>query len=460
MKRQDLLDGAKQLQSLADATKDRNRVIGSPGHTATVEYIQSELRKAGDYYDVYLQPFESNHTYNFAKVSIDNKPVDSISVVYSPDGDIKNLELVAVNNIGCNQTDYPASVEGKIAFIQRGDCSYASKVARAGAAKAAAVIIYNHAPDIAPPTLAVFAMPQGPYVPVADFSQELGESLAARLKAGEKITADMRLTSDVQKFTTHNVIAETRGGSKDQVIFLGAHSDSVAAGPGINDNGSGSIALLTIAKSLAKYSVNVAVRFAWWTAEEEGLWGSTYYVEHLNKQQKDQIRLYLNFDMIASPNYVFGVHDGDGSEFHYNAPPGSAQAEAMFSDYFKNIAKRPFTEVEFDFRSDYGPFLDAGIAAGGLDTGAEKIKTEEEAKLFGGKAGVAYDANYHSAKDSVDNLNMDAFEINTKAIAHAVATYATSLDSLGPRGKITDSRMDAAKKDTNNWSSTGPLSLI
>ncbi|CDW99664.1 hypothetical protein, partial [Sporisorium scitamineum] len=114
-------------------------------------------------------------------------------------------------------------------------------------------------------------------------------------------------------------------------------------------------------------SVNNAVRFAWWSAEEYGLLGAEHYVTNLDQAGKDQIRLYLNFDMIASPNYVLSVHDGDGSTFNLTGPAGSAQAEAMFFDYFKNIAKKPLIEGPFDGRSDYGPFLDAGIAAGGLD---------------------------------------------------------------------------------------------
>ncbi len=228
--------------------------------------------------------------------------------------------------------------------------------------------------------------------------------------------------------------------------MVGAHSDSVVAGPGINDNGSGSVALLTIAKQLTKYSTPNAVRFAWWSAEEYGLLGAEHYVGELTQEQKDQIRLYLNFDMIASPNYVLSVHDGDGSTFNLTGPAGSAEAEKMFFDYFRDVAKKPLIEGPFDGRSDYGPFLDAGIAAGGLDTGAEGLKTEEEARMFGGTAGIAYDPNYHQAGDTIDNLAMEAFEVNAKAIAHAVATYATSFDSLGKRDVTRPEKRAVAKK--------------
>lgn len=242
----------------------------------------------------------------------------------------------------------------------------------------------------------------------------------------------MDVNSILENRTTINVIAQTKNGDPNNVIMVGAHADSVDAGPGINDNGSGSIGILEVALNLAKYRTNNAVRFAWWSAEEFGLLGSEYYVRTLPKEEQDKIRLYLNFDMIASPNYFYGIYDGDGSGFNISGPPGSAEAEKLFEDYFKEkyIPSQP---TEFSGRSDYGPFLEVGIAAGGLFTGAEVIKTPEEAIKYGGEAGVAYDVNYHKAGDNVANLNLDAFLVNSKAIAHAVATYATSFASLPPK---------------------------
>ncbi|KAL8869982.1 MAG: hypothetical protein Q9198_007744, partial [Flavoplaca austrocitrina] len=204
-------------------------------------------------------------------------------------------------------------------------------------------------------------------------------------------------------------------------------------GPGINDNGSGTIGILEVAIQLAKYSVNNAIRFVWVSAEEFGLLGSTYYVAQLSDAEKAKIRLNLNFDMIASPNYKYGIYDGDGSTFGVAGAPGSAQAEKLFQDYFTNDAGLKYVANEFDGRSDYAAFQDAGIPAGGLFTGAEDIKTPEEVALFGGQAGVAYDKNYHQAGDNVGNLNMDAFIQNDKAIAHAVATYGRSFESIPPR---------------------------
>jgi carboxypeptidase Q len=203
---------------------------------------------------------------------------------------------------------------------------------------------------------------------------------------------------------------------------------NTSTGPGINDNGSGTIGVLEVAVNLARFQVKNAVRFGWWSGEEFGLLGSEYYVSTLSPEERQKIKLYLNFDMIASPNYKYGIYDGDGSNFNVSGPPGSAQTEKLFQDYFRDVAKLNFTASAFDGRSDYGPFLDAKIACGGLDTGAEGIKTPEEVAMFGGTAGIAYDSNYHQAGDNVTNLALKPFLENTKAIAHAVGTYANAFN--------------------------------
>jgi carboxypeptidase Q len=135
--------------------------------------------------------------------------------------------------------------------------------------------------------------------------------------------------------------------------------------------------------------------------------------------------------MLASPNYVYAIYDGDGSAFNISGPPGSAPAEKLFEDYFRNEVGLNYIPTAFDSRSDYAAFAAAGVPVGGLFTGAEGVKTAEEQVLFGGKAGVAYDINYHGAGDNVANVNVGAWIQNTKAIAHAVATYGISFESLG-----------------------------
>lgn len=251
----------------------------------------------------------------------------------------------------------------------------------------------------------------------------------------------------------YNVIAETKTGDHNNVLMLGAHTDSVEAGPGINDNGSGSIGILEVALQLTKFSVNNAVRFGWWSGEEEGLLGATYYVSQLTEAENQKIRLYINFDMIASPNFVYQIYDGDGSSFNITGAPGSAEVEHLWEEYFPRDAQLPFDSTAFDGRSDYGPFLDAGIPAGGLTSGADEVKSEEQAAIFGGTAGIILDPNYHTAQDTLRNLNVGAWIQITKAIAHAVATYARSWEGFPARL--------LAKRSVSNYAPkrAGPLYL-
>lgn len=133
--------------------------------------------------------------------------------------------------------------------------------------------------------------------------------------------------------------------------------------------------------------------------------------------------------MLASPNYKIGVYDGDGSTFGTTGPDGSAQVQKLWHDYFAAEGLNS-TASEFDGRSDYRAFLRSGIPCGGLDTGAEKNKSVAQVSMFGGRAGVAYDKNYHGPGDNLANLNKEAFLIMTRAIAHAVGTYGRSFEGF------------------------------
>lgn len=206
----------------------------------------------------------------------------------------------------------------------------------------------------------------------------------------------------------------------------------VKKGPGINDDGSGTVALLNIAKALTKFRLKNAVRFGFWTAEEFGLLGSTFYVESLPAEELAKIRLYLNFDMIASNNYANLIYDGDGDAFNQTGPAGSAEIEALFEGYFDRLGEAHFPTA-FDGRSDYLAFIDAGIPAGGIFSGADGIKTEEEVALFGGTAGIPYDPFYHQPNDTLANMNLEAYERNAKGAAFAIGTYAASVASLPPK---------------------------
>jgi Zn-dependent M28 family amino/carboxypeptidase len=451
---EDLLAGTQQLQDFADANGGE-RTFGSAAHNATVDYIYETLT-ALDYFDVVKQPFTELYSAGTAELTAAGTEYEAGVMTYSPAGVIQAVPLVAVANLGCVAEDYPAEVAGAVALISRGECPFAAKATNANTAGAAAALVYNNVPGDLAGTLGGV----GDYVPIVGISQEDGATLLDAIAAGE-VVIDLRVAATTENRTNYNVIAETRGGDKNNVLVLGGHTDSVAAGPGINDNGSGSIGVLNVAVALSNFAVNNAVRFAFWGAEEFGLLGSYFYINSINQTEEEivKIRAYLNFDMIASPNYVLGIYDGDGSSFNLSGPTGSDVLEEDFESFFTS-QDEPFVASAYTGRSDYAAFIENGIPSGGLFTGAEVLKTEEEAALFGGEAGAPYDANYHRAGDTIDNLNHDAFLINSLAIANSVAKYAISFDSLPPVNPLqrrwAADRARMFKRVTHNHANSGP----
>ncbi|TFK19469.1 Zn-dependent exopeptidase [Coprinopsis marcescibilis] len=421
-----LFNHAQQFAKFAEASGG-TRAFGSPGHNATVAYIKRQLDRTG-YYDTELQTFPYLFSEGSATFAVEGRDIPTAWFTYGPAGDVEK-PIVLVNNLGCTPEDFPPEVAGNIALISRGTCEFGLKTALAGAAGAAGAIIYNNAPGaVGGGTLGAVSRPDGPYVPVSSVTGEEGATLRAAVAAGEVI-GKLHVDAVTEDRYSSNLFATTKHGDKDNIIFAGGHSDSVPAGPGINDDGSGTMSILEIALRLPLFKVNNAVRFGFWTAEEFGLVGSEHYITNLPQSERDKIALYLNFDMVASPNFGYFIYDGDGSAFGLTGPPGSEHIEKTFEDFFKGKRLRS-APTEFSGRSDYGPFLDVGIPAGGLFTGAEGVKTAEEAQWWGGQAGVAYDACYHQACDGVANLHREAWLQNTRAAAHSIATYARSIDGI------------------------------
>ncbi|KAJ0413189.1 hypothetical protein BJY00DRAFT_297262 [Aspergillus carlsbadensis] len=428
----DLLEGAKQLEDFAYAYPERNRVFGSKAHNDTVNWLYRELKRTG-HYDVWKQP--QVHLWSDAQQSLaaNGEDYEATAMTYTPSTEV-TAELAVVDTLGCSAEDFPADVAGKVVLVQRGECTFGEKSVYAAQADAVGTIAYNNVPGSLSGTLGAAQSELGPYSPIVGVSQEVGEALIALAGEGP-VTVDLVIDARMENRTTYNVIAQTKTGDPDNVVSLGGHSDSVNAGPGINDDGSGIISNLIIAKALTRFRTKHAVRFFFWTAEEFGLLGSDYYVSSLTPAELAKIRLYLNFDMIASPNYGILLYDGDGSAFNLTGPPGSDSIEKLFTDYF---ADRGVGSVEtaFDGRSDYEAFILNGVPAGGVFTGAEGLKSEEEAALWGGEAGVSYDVNYHLAGDDFENLNHEAFLLNSRATAFAVATYANDLSSIPERAPV------------------------
>jgi aminopeptidase S len=276
------------------------------------------------------------------------------------------------------------------------------------------------------------AVAAAPDIPVANVKAHLTQlqSIAnanggnrAHGRAGYKASLDYvkakldaaGFTTTIQQFTSsgrtgYNLIADWPGGDTGQVVMAGSHLDSVTAGAGINDNGSGSAAVLetALAVSRAGYHPTKHLRFAWWGAEELGLVGSRYYVNRLSTTDRSRISGYLNFDMIGSPNPGYFVYDDDPA------------IEKTFKTYYAGLGVPTEIETEGDGRSDHAPFKNAGVPVGGLFSGADYVKTAAQAAKWGGTSGLAFDRCYHSSCDTTANINDTALDRNSDAVAYAV----------------------------------------
>ncbi len=179
---------------------------------------------------------------------------------------------------------------------------------------------------------------------------------------------------------------------------------------------------------MAKLRLPNKVRFAWWGAEEASLVGSNYYVAQLTPAQRATIEMYLNFDMIGSPNYGLFILDGSG-DLGTTGPPGSDDIEALFERFYDGRGEISAPRT-FDGRSDYQAFINNNIPAGGLFTGAEQIKTAEQVTWWGGTAGEQFDPCYHAECDTIDNLSPYALHLNSDAVAYAVYLYASGQEVI------------------------------
>jgi Zn-dependent M28 family amino/carboxypeptidase len=423
------------------------RASGTPGYDASLAYVKGKLEATG-YYDVTVQPFTFDSfrelaTPIFQRLSPTPRDYvaneEFITMDYSDTGDVTGT-LVATNDIvippgatastsnsGCEASDFtPASAtEPQVALIQRGTCTFQQKAENAQAAGYDAAVIFNEGQPGRQETLAgTLSADDTSTIPVIGTSFAIGEELYNLRSQG--VTVRVATTTEIRKdVPTANLLAKTKTGRSDRQVVVGAHLDSVPEGPGINDNGSGTAQDLEIALQMAKLGITPTnqLMFAFWGAEESGLIGSQFYVDSLSSRQIKNTAVNLNFDMVGSPNFVRFVYDGDASDTESLASTGSGVVEDVFLDYFasQGLASDP---TAFDGRSDYDAFISVGIPAGGLFTGAEGVKTAEQAAIYGGTAGLAYDPCYHLACDDINNLSTTALDQMSDAAAHATLTFA------------------------------------
>ncbi|MCZ4293328.1 M28 family metallopeptidase [Vibrio sinaloensis] len=499
--RDDVVEHLVELEGRASKTSDGSsvtRAAGTQGYAESLDYIVDTMKEHN--YQVSIQEFDFRAWEELAGTQLSvngarligvreaGEGVDADFAVMSYSGK-SNGTLTAQaafvtpdfrfdspdydDTDGCESSDFVGrDVADKIAIIQRGGCSFSTKVVNAQNAGAKGVIVFNQGNGEGRTSVVngTLGNDSTATIPAFGARYELGKQWYDLSKTTD-VPVSLQLNVQDDVVLTQNIIAETKGGDENQVVMLGAHLDSVPEGPGINDNGSGTAGLLEYAVTLANLNAPVKnkVRFAWWAAEEAGLVGSEYYtndlfaplreqaereiraelglddVSPLTPEQVDlvdaryyelnKVKLYLNFDMIGSPNYIFGVMDGDLSDTKdspdnaytgdFKPPYGTSDIESTFNRFFSSKSHATVPQA-LSKRSDYAGFADWGVAFGGLFTGAENVKSAEEVEQFGGEIDVAYDKCYHQACDDLNNISQTALYVNTQSLAYVTTYYAFS----------------------------------
>ncbi|MDN4519068.1 M20/M25/M40 family metallo-hydrolase [Mycolicibacterium austroafricanum] len=424
-----------KFQEIADAN-DGNRADGSPGYQASVDYVAQLLRDKG--FDVQTPEFQRLSGSEGGKPSLTvagrQFRVDQASLLLTtPPGGLKAITLRPRRPAGCTAADYgDVSVAKAIAVVDDAGCSIVTKQRVAVAEGAVGMLVVSQASPSRPVGAAPTLFSPGYY---HDLTVPVGVIDPAADAALRRTESPVTLVLDNRPVmtTSRNVVAQTRTGDARNVVMVGAHLDSVRSGPGINDNGSGVATVLETAVQLGGEPQTAnAVRFTFWGAEEVSMDGSKTYLRSLSKEQLDDIALYLNFDMVGSPNPGYFTDDGDQSTQTgpvAPVPDGSAGIERTLAARLNTAGVRP-ADMPLTRTTDYGPFLAAGIPVGGLTTGSSQLKTEVQARLWGGQAGVAFDPNYHTPRDDIDNVDRGALAIMASSAAFAIGTYAQSIDGV------------------------------
>jgi Peptidase family M28/PA domain len=394
------------------------RAVGTKGYSDSVSYVTRQLRAVG------YRPRLATFSFDFFRET--KPPVlervapglrryesgrDFLTIRYSGGGDV-TAQVFPVDfagaSSGCEASDFSGFPEGAVALMRRGGCRFSDKAAAAQSAGAAAALIANDGlPGHTAPLMASLYGP-GKRIPSLIVSSEVGDDLAASAQP-RPMLVHIDLSVATTRARAANVIADLPG-RKSGVVLLGGHLDSVANGPGINDNGSGSALVLEVARQAKRLHLRPkhGLRFAFWGGEELGLLGSTSYARSLSESQRRGILDVLNFDMVGSPNYGRIVYTGEGQ------PSGSVGIENAFRAYF--AARRlPVEEASLGGSSDHASFAQAGIPVGGLFTGADEEKAPASAQRFGGTPNSPFDACYHKACDTVANIDFGVLEQMTEA---------------------------------------------
>jgi Zn-dependent M28 family amino/carboxypeptidase len=430
------------------------RASGTPGYDRSADYVAEKLRGAG--YVVRFEEFEFPYFEDRTPpvLAIAEAPEAEASRVRtltnSGSADVTaplravNLDLTetpAASTSGCDAHDFDGFARGAIALVRRGTCTFQVKAENAVAAGAAGVVVMNEGTA---GRIDGFSglLNKTVGVPVVGISYDRGRALERLVQAGT-VTARLAVDAIAGTRSSRNVLTEPDARGSGPLIVVGAHLDSVPEGPGINDNGSGTAAVLETALVLADalHRTPGNVQFAFWGAEERGLVGSRHHVGALSEDERRNIGVYINLDMVASPN---------SARFVQRSPEATSELAADVRQ--KLLGEFMERSVPVEERAggrtgtDDAAFFQKGVPTIGLHTGSGALKSQAQADLFGGAAGKPYDPCYHKACDTTANIDREALDDNTRTLVRVLQALIPATGGAGetksraPEGRVPEPR--------------------
>jgi Zn-dependent M28 family amino/carboxypeptidase len=456
--------------SPADGHPSRNS--GEPGYKASADYVAAKMKAAG--YNVTIQQYPFTYfAFTTAPTWSETSPTAQTFVLAqdwnagqatgTADADLQPAGGIIIpptpttsSTSGCTAADFPSSISGHIALIQRGGCNFGVKVQNAQNAGAVGVVIFNEGnpgrTDVLNGSLIDAAgNPIIPTIPVAFTSFAIGQGLLNEFQAGTPPHLQLSVHALVKpNAPDYNVIAESKGGDPNHVVVVDAHLDAIF-GEGMLDNASGSATILDIAQQMKNVTPRNKLRFIWFGGEELGLLGSSFYVNNLSSTERNKIGYDLDADVTATPNYVVGVLDPAGPDlfggtstatFPNRVYKASGIARDIGVNYFTSIGKNHvfFSPVGTDAIS----FNNVGIPASGVLTGQDCCKSQAEVNLFGGFLGnfegniPGFDGgcvdNPFIWCDNLSNNDKDVLTFMTKGFATTVLGMAFDTKVMSASG--------------------------
>ena len=371
---------SEHLRALRDAAAaEGTRAAGSRGDGATASYIAGRLRAAG--FRVTEPAFKVPLFRERSSPRVSGlRRSQVLTLTFSGSG--RAAGTVRRVGLGCSAPDYEGLRRGDVALARRGVCTFSSRARQAQRAGAGALLVIS---DRGAPFSGSLGAP-GVRIPVLAVSAGAARELRGRVR--------VRVDAVSARRTTHNVVGEIGPEGAERVVMAGAHLDSVVAGPGMNDNGSGVAAVLEVAEQLASRPLadGAALRVGFWGAEEIGLVGSRRYVRGLSAAERRRLRAYVNLDMVGSPDAKAEVYEGKGA--------AGRRIEAALREGLP----RGTGEEDLGGASDHASFQNAGIPVGGIFTGLDRC--------------------YHRACDRLGNVDVELAASAARATVGALEALA------------------------------------